>query len=161
MGVAEVVPSWKEHRMDAEAPGLSYAVARLWRMAFPNVKVTPRAPGIRFERDVPVPLQDGTTLRANVFRTEDDGRFLLLLSAHPYGKDEFPQRTPLGYLPPAGYRFIRTLEPIFLLAKYALGGARPQLLGSAWLCRDQSRSTRIGTRDRPVRIRETASMASR
>jgi hypothetical protein len=113
MGVAEVVPSWKgashlrgDTRIELRGGALvAYGI-------FPNVKVTPPAPGIRFERDVPVPLRDGTTLRANVFRPEDAGRFLRLLSAHPYGKDEFPQRTPLGYLPPAGYRFIRTLEPI-------------------------------------------------
>jgi predicted acyl esterase len=98
--------------MDEQTPGLSYAAARLWRMAFPNIKVTAPAAGIRFERDVPVPLRDGTTLRANVFRPNDPGRFPVLMSAHPYGKDVLPQRTPLGYLPLARYRFIRTPEPI-------------------------------------------------
>jgi predicted acyl esterase len=98
--------------MDEDAPGLSYALARLWRMAFPNIRVTPPPPGIRFERNVAIPLADGTTLRANVFRPDDTGRFPVVMSAHPYGKDVLPQRTPLGYLPLARCRFIREPGPI-------------------------------------------------
>jgi len=82
-------PRGKAYRMDEKTPGLSYAAARLWRMAFPNVKVTPPAAGIRFERDVPVPLQDGTTLCANVFRPNDRGRFPVLMSAHPTARTCF------------------------------------------------------------------------
>jgi hypothetical protein len=124
--------------MDEQTPGLSYAAARLWGMAFPNIKVTLPAAGIRFERDVPVLLRDGTTLRANVFRPNDPGRFPVLMSVHPYGKDVLPQRTPLGYLRLARYQFIRTPELIFPLRLHAMGGTRSQLLGTVWLCRDQS-----------------------
>lgn len=98
--------------MDEDAPGLRYAVARLWRMAFPNIKVTPPAPGIRFERGVPVPLSDGTTLRANVFRPDSVGRFPVVMSAHPYGKDVRPRHMPWGYRPLARYRFVRDPGPI-------------------------------------------------
>lgn len=93
--------------MDEGAPGLGYAATLLWRMAFPNVKVSRPAAGIRFDRDVPVPLRDGTTLRANVFRPDCAGRFPVLMNAHPYGKDVLPRRTPMGYLPLKRYRFIR------------------------------------------------------
>ena len=32
--------------------------------------------------------------------------------ARPYGKDAFPTRTPLGYLPPARYGFMRQASPV-------------------------------------------------
>jgi putative CocE/NonD family hydrolase len=43
------------------------------------------------ELDVPVPMRDGVTLRANVFRPPE-GRWPVLLTRLPYGKD-----LPLGY----------------------------------------------------------------
>jgi putative CocE/NonD family hydrolase len=43
------------------------------------------------ELDVPVPMRDGIRLRANVFRPAGDGRFPVLLTRLPYGKD-----LPLG-----------------------------------------------------------------
>jgi predicted acyl esterase len=98
--------------VDEGAPGLAYAATLVWRMAFPNVKVSPPAAGIQFDRDVPVPLNDGTTLRANVFRPDRPGRFPALMSAHPYGKDVLPRRTPLGYLPLKRYRFIRQPDTV-------------------------------------------------
>jgi predicted acyl esterase len=109
---AKFFPGGKELGMDEDAPGLGYAVGRLWRTALPDIKVTGPAPGIRFERDIPIRLRDRITLRANVFRPDDAGRFPVLMSAHPYGKDVLPQRTPFGYLPLARYRFIRDSGPI-------------------------------------------------
>ena len=98
--------------MPASSPGLSYAAARLARMAFPRLAITAPPPGIRFERDVTVTMRDGTALRVNVFRPGRPGRFPVLLSAHPYGKDVLPRRSPFGYLPPARYRFIRQPDPV-------------------------------------------------
>ena len=40
-----------------------------------------------FEKDVPVPMSDGTILRANVFRPDTDGRFPIVLAKGAYGKD--------------------------------------------------------------------------
>jgi len=97
--------------MAIAAPGLAYASERLVRTAFPKLTITPPAPGIRFERDVAVSMRDGTRLRLNLFRHDADGKFPTIMSAHPYGKDAFPRRTPVGYLPrylpPARYRFMR------------------------------------------------------
>ncbi|HEU5347991.1 MAG TPA: CocE/NonD family hydrolase, partial [Ktedonobacterales bacterium] len=47
--------------------------------------------GVRADFDVPVVMRDGVTLRANVFRPDDDGagRYPVLLMRMPYGKD-FP-----------------------------------------------------------------------
>jgi predicted acyl esterase len=94
------------------SPGISYALERLVRTGFPRLTITPPAPGIRFERDVAVPMRDGVRLRTNVFRPDREGRFPVMMSAHPYGKDVLPRRTPFGYLPPKRYRFIRQPDPI-------------------------------------------------
>jgi hypothetical protein len=41
---------------------------------------------VRVERNVAVPMRDGTTLRADVFRPEPEGRYPVLLSRTPYDK---------------------------------------------------------------------------
>lgn len=41
---------------------------------------------IVLERDVPVPMRDGTILRADVWRPTDDGRYPVLLQRFPYDK---------------------------------------------------------------------------
>jgi uncharacterized protein len=98
--------------MDEGGPGPGYALQRLLRMAVPRLTVTAPPAGLVFERDVAVQLRDGVTLRANVFRPQRDGRFPVLLSAHPYGKDDLPRRTLLGYQPPTRYRVMRQPEPV-------------------------------------------------
>lgn len=89
------------------APTLRYAAERVFRIAFPKLSITEPAAGIHVERDVAVSMRDGARLRVNVFRPERDGNFPVIMCAHPYGKDAFPKRTPLGYIPPARYRFMR------------------------------------------------------
>ncbi len=42
---------------------------------------------VAVELDVPMQLRDGITLRANVYRPADDGRWPVLLTRLPYGKD--------------------------------------------------------------------------
>ncbi|MDE3179958.1 MAG: CocE/NonD family hydrolase [Acidobacteriota bacterium] len=98
--------------MNDGSPGFSYAVGRLWRTAFPKLTIRKPKPGIVFERDVAVTMRDSVKLRVNVFRPEGAGRFPVIMSAHPYGKDALPKKTPFGYLPPARYRFLRTPDPI-------------------------------------------------
>ena len=56
--------------MALPAPGLSYAAERFVRTLFPKLTITTPVQGIRVERDVEVPLRDGTNLRANIFRPE-------------------------------------------------------------------------------------------
>lgn len=50
--------------------------------------------GVRVDFDVPATMRDGTVLRANVFRPDDDGSYPVLLTRLPYGKD-----LPLGGTP--------------------------------------------------------------
>jgi predicted acyl esterase len=95
----------------ATSPDLAYAAERLRRTAFPKLTITAPAPGIRVDRDVAVPMRDGAALRVNVFRPAREGRFPVMMCAHPYGKDLFPKRWPFGYSPSAAYRFMRLPDP--------------------------------------------------
>ena len=50
---------------------------------------------IHVDWNVSVMVRDGTVLRVNVFRPkEGPGRFPVLMSAHPYGKDKIPCEDP-------------------------------------------------------------------
>src|SRR5215216_8076619 len=83
--------------MADERPDWRYAIGRLRGIVSPPVEITPPPPGIRFEHDVEVAVSDGTILRVNVFRPESEGRYPVIMCAHPYGKDRLPKRGPLGY----------------------------------------------------------------
>lgn len=41
---------------------------------------------MRIDWDVPIPMDDGIALRADVFRPDDDGRYPVIVSCGPYGK---------------------------------------------------------------------------
>ena len=42
--------------------------------------------GMRIEWDVPIAMDDGTVLRCDVFRPDDDGKYPVIMGATPYGK---------------------------------------------------------------------------
>jgi uncharacterized protein len=42
--------------------------------------------GMLIEWDVPIPVSDGTILRCDVFRPNDDGKYPVIMGATPYGK---------------------------------------------------------------------------
>ncbi|WP_295853771.1 CocE/NonD family hydrolase [uncultured Xylophilus sp.] len=42
---------------------------------------------LRFERDVPIPMSDGTVLRCNVFRPREEGTYPVVMALGAYGKD--------------------------------------------------------------------------
>lgn len=84
----------------------------LRRVLHPDVRVTPAPTGVVFERDVPVVVRDGTTLRGNVFRPVQEGRYPVLLSVQPYGKDSLPRRTRSGHAVPTQYRLASNDEPM-------------------------------------------------
>jgi uncharacterized protein len=44
---------------------------------------------VRVEFDVPAVMRDGTVLKANIFRPDDDGTFPVAVARTPYGKDLF------------------------------------------------------------------------
>ena len=90
-------------------PGAAgYALARLGGLLRPPVEVyEPAAGSLSVLRDVPVVVRDGTTLRVNVVRPADGERFPVLLSAHPYGKDNLPVRRGRRWRVSVQYRMLR------------------------------------------------------
>jgi uncharacterized protein len=53
----------------------------------PAAGTTEIADGMRIDRDVPIPMDDGIVLRADVFRPIEAGRFPVLITYGPYGKN--------------------------------------------------------------------------
>jgi predicted acyl esterase len=95
-------------------PGaLRYALGRLPGLLRPPVQVyEPPAGSVSVLRNLPVVVRDGTTLRVNVVRPAGAGRFPVLLSAHPYGKDNLPARRGRGYRVSVQYRILRQTGPV-------------------------------------------------
>ncbi|MGH2583573.1 MAG: CocE/NonD family hydrolase, partial [Dehalococcoidia bacterium] len=102
--------------MTDTAHGIAYALDRLRRFVAPPVTITPPPRGVRFGRDVPVAVRDDTILRVNVFRPAAEGRYPVVMCAHPYGKDRLPRRRRIGYLPELQYRLMRQSAPIRISA---------------------------------------------
>jgi uncharacterized protein len=66
---------------------------------------------LALDQDVPVPMRDGATLRANVFRPRAEGKFPVLMTFGPYGKDVHLSQ----FMPPAWER-IEQRHPEILYA---------------------------------------------
>ncbi len=90
-------------------PGAArYALRRIPGLLSPPVSVYEPAPdSLSVLRDLPVVVRDGTTLRVNVVLPAGGGRFPVLMSAHPYGKDDLPRRRGRGYRVSIQYRALR------------------------------------------------------
>src|SRR6201996_2021606 len=72
-------------------PGaFAYARTRIPAALRPPVTVYPMPADVTKAEDVPVRMSDGVTLRLNLFRPAGDGPFPVIMSAHPYGKDQVP-----------------------------------------------------------------------
>jgi predicted acyl esterase len=63
------------------------------------VQIAPAPAGIVIAWNVPVRVRDGTVLRVNVFRPRTSGPVPVIMSAHPYGKDNIPAKTWSGRSP--------------------------------------------------------------
>jgi uncharacterized protein len=95
-------------------PGaLGYALRRLPGLLRPPVSVyEPPVGALSVLHDVPVVVRDGVTLRVNVVVPAGLGRCPVLVSAHPYGKDNLPERRRHGYRVPFLYRVLRQTGPV-------------------------------------------------
>jgi putative CocE/NonD family hydrolase len=94
-------------------PGaLRYALQRIRGAVKPPVTVTHAPTDILIEGDVNVPTRDGTVLRINVFRKNGDEPRPVVLSIHPYGKDNLPTRRGRKSTFSLQYRAIRQPEPV-------------------------------------------------
>jgi putative CocE/NonD family hydrolase len=72
--------------------------------------------GLKVERDVRVPLRDGSHLVADVFRPDGSGRFPTLITLGPYSKDihfrDWNKTYPYERLPERGpYMHWETVNP--------------------------------------------------
>lgn len=64
----------------------------------PEWHTSERRHGIRQERDVAIPLDDGVSLDADVLRPDSDGRFPIILSVHAYSKaDQLARLEPEAF----------------------------------------------------------------
>lgn len=92
--------------------GPRYALSRIRGIARPPVTVTDPPTGLEVERDVAVATRDGTVLRINVFRDAGTAARPVVLSIHPYGKDNLPQRRGGKWTFSAQYRALRQPRPV-------------------------------------------------
>ncbi len=90
---------------------LGYALERIRSIVKPPVTVTDPPPDIVIDRDVEVPTRDGTVLRINVFRKGDTAR-PVILSIHPYRKDDLSKRRRNRWTFSPQYRALRQPKPV-------------------------------------------------
>ena len=96
-------------------PGrFAYARTRLRATRHPPVSVYPMPPDIAKDEDVAVAMPDGVTLRLNLFRPPGPGPFPVILSAHPYGKDEVPVRKRGRWRLNAQFRVMNQPQPLVI-----------------------------------------------
>jgi predicted acyl esterase len=55
-----------------------------------NYQIIPIPDGLVIEKDVMVTMPDGVKLACNVFRPDKPGKFPIIMSMTPYGKDQTP-----------------------------------------------------------------------
>jgi uncharacterized protein len=96
---------------------VGYALRRLPGLLRPPVQVyEPGNESLTILKDLPVTVRAGTVLRVNVVLPAGPGPFPVLLSAHPYGKDNLPRRrgtgAGAGYRVSVQYRMLRQPRPV-------------------------------------------------
>lgn len=89
-----------------------YARKRVRAALHPPLTVYPMPADVTKEKDVPVRMRDGVTLRLNLFRPAGQGPFPVILSAHPYGKDQIPMKKRGGWSLNMQFRIMNQPEPI-------------------------------------------------
>jgi putative CocE/NonD family hydrolase len=60
---------------------------------------------IAIERDLAVPMRDGVRLFANLYKPASDGRYPVIMSVTPYGKDKLPDRVANFFMRLSGVKF--------------------------------------------------------
>jgi uncharacterized protein len=91
---------------------LRYALSRIRGAAKPPVTVTLPPADLQADHDVSVTTRDGTVLRINVFRDGGNVARPVILSIHPYGKDNLPTRRGRRSTFSVQYRAIRQPQPV-------------------------------------------------
>lgn len=91
---------------------LRYALDRIDGIVRVRAHASAPPASVSADWDVPVPVRDGTVLRVNVFRPAGGGRWPVIMSAHPYGKDNLPKPGRRGYRVSPQYRVLRQPGPL-------------------------------------------------
>lgn len=87
--------------------------AFLEHVVHPHVQVSEAPASVVRHRNLEAPTRDGTVLRLDAYRPKDDpAPRPVILSAHPYGKDNLPQRKGGMWLVSPQYRLFRMPEPV-------------------------------------------------
>jgi putative CocE/NonD family hydrolase len=87
-------------------------MSRIRGVVKPPVTVTDPPADLDVERGLGVPTRDGTVLRVNVFRQLDTGARPVILSIHPYDKDNLPKRRGNRWTFSVQYRILRQPRPV-------------------------------------------------
>lgn len=90
----------------------AYARKRLAAIFRPPVTIVPAPAELRIDRDVEVTMKDGVVLRVNLYRPPGEEPVPVILSAHPYGKDNHSHRRRGGWSINLQYRIMNQSEPI-------------------------------------------------
>lgn len=110
---ADVPTEYPVYDQPWKRPGAArYAAARLRAVVRPDVHVTAAPPDLIVDRDAAVVVRDGVTLRVNVYRPAGSDPFPAIVSAHPYGKDNVPQRKWGRWTFSPQYRILRQPGPV-------------------------------------------------
>lgn len=91
---------------------LAYLRRRCSAALYPPVTVYPMADDVVKDEDVAVKMRDGVTLRLNLWRPVAGGPFPVILSAHPYGKDDVPTPKRGGWKLAKQFRIMNQPEPL-------------------------------------------------
>lgn len=96
-----------------DRPGkLAYAWQRRRAALHPPVTVYPMPADVTKDEDVEVRMRDGVVLRLNLFRPAGEGPFPVILSAHPYGKDQVPEKKGGRWSLNKQFRIMNQPEPL-------------------------------------------------
>ena len=93
--------------------GFGYALARVRDILHPPVTIVAPSPDLHVRHHVPIPLRDGTVLRASLYTRGSDAA-PVIVSAQPYGTGRPRPRRRGGWRPDVQYRLMRQPAPITL-----------------------------------------------
>ncbi len=84
-----------------------------------NLWGVPREARITFQRDLPAKMRDGVSLMTNLFRPEGEGRYPVIISLSPFGKDTLPgdhlfhQMANSGLVQTSEWTAFESPDPVF------------------------------------------------
>jgi putative CocE/NonD family hydrolase len=90
--------SWQKHSGKFALSDFRWAIKRIHEtllkfLYLPSLSIPTKTPDVyetvEVEKDVPIPMRDGVKLCANIHKPKAEGKFPVILTRLPYGKDEY------------------------------------------------------------------------